>query len=223
MFVFLQDWEHINFVFDHVYKELIQEIDEIDNNGGSGHSKTDITSRVAKLRKLFIGCALIYVSNLWINCPLGQFQTTASSEFSLILDLNGMMNVETMIMLLFRPWIWWEQSSLKPSGAWRNNFVWIIFHKIFLCSVWLVEAIGELDLLWGRNWTAICSNIHYCRDWNIVDAREKIGKRHDDHESGRVLFFDDDKPVKWCHCLLELEREAEIHGKHSNILFVVSR
>ena len=28
----------------------MQEIDEIDNNGGSGHSKTDITSRVAKLR-----------------------------------------------------------------------------------------------------------------------------------------------------------------------------
>ena len=39
----------------------------------------------------------------------------------------------------------------------------------------------------------------------------------------RVLFFDDDKPVKWCHCLLELEREMEIHGKQSNILFVVSK
>ena len=39
----------------------------------------------------------------------------------------------------------------------------------------------------------------------------------------RVLFFDDDKPVKWCHCLLELEREADIHGKQSNILFVVSK
>ena len=39
----------------------------------------------------------------------------------------------------------------------------------------------------------------------------------------RVLFMDDDKPVKWCHCLLELERETGIHGKQSNILFVVSK
>ena len=38
-----------------------------------------------------------------------------------------------------------------------------------------------------------------------------------------MLFFDCDKPVKWCHCLLELERETEIHGKHTNILFVVSK
>ena len=52
---FLKDWEQVNFVFDHVYKELIQEIDEIDNSGGSGHSKTDITSRVAKLRKMASG------------------------------------------------------------------------------------------------------------------------------------------------------------------------
>ena len=37
------------------------------------------------------------------------------------------------------------------------------------------------------------------------------------------MFFDCDKPVKWCHCLLELERETEIHGKHTNILFVVSK
>ena len=35
--------------------------------------------------------------------------------------------------------------------------------------------------------------------------------------------MDDDKPVKWCHCLLELERETGIHGKQSNILFVVSK
>ena len=39
----------------------------------------------------------------------------------------------------------------------------------------------------------------------------------------RVLFMDDDKPVKWCHCLLEQERETGIHGKQSNILFVVSK
>ena len=35
--------------------------------------------------------------------------------------------------------------------------------------------------------------------------------------------MEDDKPVKWCHCLLELERETGIHGKQSNILFVVSK
>jgi len=61
-------------------------------------------------------------------------------------------------------------------------------------------------------------------DWRArLALRAKISCRHDDHHSGRVLFMDDDKPVKWCHCLLELERETGIHGKQSNILFVVSK
>jgi len=141
-----KDWEHINFVFDHVYKELIQEIDEIDNNGGSGHSKTDITSRVAKLRPK------------------------------------------------------WDDECRDYDNA-------------FVSAMDLVrtEFTETVSVIGGSDWRA------------RLALREKIGKRHDDHESGRVLFFDDDKPVKWCHCLLELEREAEIHGKHSNILFVVSR
>ena len=46
----------------------------------------------------------------------------------------------------------------------------------------------------------------------------------EDGEAGFYPWFmEDDKPVKWCHCLLELERETGIHGKQSNILFVVSK
>jgi len=141
-----KDIEQINFVFEHVYKELIQEIDEIDNNGGSGHSKTDITSRVAKLRPK------------------------------------------------------WDDECRD-------------YDKAFSAAMNLVrtEFLEVMRVVAGSDWRARLS------------LRHKIRSRHDDHESGRVLFFDDDKPVKWCHCLLELEREMEIHGKQSNILFVVSK
>jgi len=125
---------------------LVQEIDDIDNSGGSGHSKTDITSRVAKLRPKWDDECRDY-----------------DKAFTLAMDL-----VRT-------------------------------------------ELLEVMMVTGGSDWRA------------RLALRAKISSRHEDHESGRVLFFDCDKPVKWCHCLLELERETEIHGKHTNILFVVSK
>jgi len=141
-----KDCEQLSFVFEHVYKELVQEIDDIDNSGGSGHSKTDITSRVAKLRPKWDDDCRDY------DRAFGDAMDMVRKEF-----------------------------------------------------IEVVMVVG------GSDWRA------------RLALMEKIQTRHEDHISGRVLFFDDDKPIKWCHCLLELEKQTDIHAKQSNILFVVSK